>query len=101
MLFQWKLNFGFRGKFSEGNDAKIKYCWAWQCYFCSNFYRRKGKFECYIENCTGQPDIVYNFNSQNLITFENDLKYKGDIPLVAYIEFETTAPINECLDPEN
>ena len=29
------------------------------------------------------------------------MKYKGDIPLVAYINFETTVPTNECLDPEN
>ena len=29
------------------------------------------------------------------------MKYKGDISLVAYIDFETTAPTNECLDPEN
>ena len=43
----------------------------------------------------------YNFNIQNLLTFEESLKYKGDIPLVAYIDFETTAPTDECLDPEN
>ena len=38
---------------------------------------------------------------QSLLTFEENLKYKGNIPLVAYIEFETTAPTDECLDPEN
>ena len=35
------------------------------------------------------------------MTFENDLKYKGDVPLVGYIDFETTAPTNDSLDPEN
>ena len=33
--------------------------------------------------------------------FQENLKYKGDIPLVAYIDFETTAPTNEYLDIEN
>ena len=35
------------------------------------------------------------------MTFEENLKYKGDVPLVAYIDFETTAPTDECLDLEN
>ena len=35
------------------------------------------------------------------ITFEENLKYKRDIPLVAYIDFETTPPPDKCLDPEN
>ena len=35
------------------------------------------------------------------MTLEENLKYKGDIPLAAYIDFETTAPTDECLDPEN
>lgn len=38
---------------------------------------------------------------QGLLTFLENLKYKEDIPLVAYIDFETTAPTDECLDPEN
>ena len=35
------------------------------------------------------------------MTFEENLKYKGDIPLVAYINFETRAPTDQCLDLEN
>ena len=39
--FSENLNFRFCGKFTEGNDTKIKYCSAWQCYFCSNFLVEK------------------------------------------------------------
>ena len=35
------------------------------------------------------------------MTFEENLKFKHDIPLAAYIDFETTAPTDDCLDPEN
>ena len=35
------------------------------------------------------------------MTFEENLKYKGDVPLVANIDFETTVPTDECLDLEN
>ena len=34
------------------------------------------------------------------MTFEDNLKFKRDIPLTAYIDFETTAPTLDCLDPE-
>ena len=53
-----------------------------------------------IENCSGKPGYVYNFNIQSLLTFKENLKFKRDIPLTAYIDFETTAPTNDCLDPE-
>ena len=34
------------------------------------------------------------------MTFEENLKFKRDIPLTIYIDFETTAPTDDCLDPE-
>ena len=36
-----------------------------------------------------------------MVTFKENLKFKSDIPLTAYIDFETTAPTDECLDPES
>ena len=53
-----------------------------------------------MEHCSGVPGIVYNFNNQNLVTFEDNLGYKGDLPVVAYIHFEATAPTGSCFDPE-
>ena len=34
------------------------------------------------------------------MTFEDNLGYKGDLPVVAYIDFETIAPTDSCFDPE-
>ena len=93
------MNLAFRASFNEG--TKIKHGSVWQCYFSSNYDARKDKFDRHFENCTGRPDYVYNFNTQNLLTFKENLEYKGDIPLVTYIDFETTVPTDECLDPEN
>ena len=53
-----------------------------------------------MEHCSGVPGIVYNFNYQNLVIFEANLGYKGNLPVVAYIDFETTAPTNSCFDTE-
>ena len=54
----------------------------------------------YIENYTSVPAIIYNFNNKNLITFEDNFKSKGDISKVIYFDFETTAPTENCFDPE-
>ena len=35
-----------------------------------------------------------------MLKFEENLKHKEDISLVAYVDFETTAPTDDCLDPE-
>ena len=43
-----KLNAAFRASYSE--EKRIKHCIAWQCYFSSNYYNRKDKFDRHIEN---------------------------------------------------
>ena len=35
-----------------------------------------------------------------MLTFEENLKFKRDVPLTIYIDFKTTAPTDDCLDPK-
>ena len=53
-----------------------------------------------MEHCSDVPGIIYNFNNQDLVSFEDNFVYKGDLPVVAYIDFETTTPTDACFDPE-
>ena len=53
-----------------------------------------------MENCSGVPDVIYNFNTQSLISFEDSFHAKGDLPFVIYFSFETTAPTDNCFDPK-
>ena len=100
-FFSLQMNLAFRATFTEDkNFTKLIHSTAFQCYFCSTYYSRKERFDKHIENCTGRPGFVYNFNTQNLLTFEENLKFKRDIPLTVYIDFETTAPTDDYLDPE-
>ena len=46
------------------------------------------------------PGVTYNFNNQNLISYQDNFHAKGDIPFVIYFDFETTAPIDNCFDLE-
>ena len=97
-VFSSQINLTYRSTFSE--NQKLRHSTAFQCYFCSDYYARKDKFDRHIENCSGKPGYVCNFHIQSLLTFEENLKFKHDIPLTAYIDFETTAPTDDCLDPE-
>ena len=40
-----------------------------------------------LKYCIGQTGIIYNFNIQNLVTYEDNLRYKGNMLLVIYIDF--------------
>ena len=46
------------------------------------------------------PGVVYNFKNQNLISYQDNFHAKGDILFVIYFDFGTTAPTDNCLDPE-
>ena len=52
-FFSKRINMAYRTTFNE--NEKIRHGTAFQCYFCSNYYGRKDKFDRHIENCTGWP----------------------------------------------
>ena len=87
--------------FSENDGDDLKYSMPHECYYCSSFFAWQRDFDKHIKICSGKPGVVYDFNLQNVVTFEDNIKYKGDIPLCVYADFKTTAPTNDCLNPEN
>ena len=99
LFFPNEMHLAYRSMFSEGH--RIKHSSAWECYYCSNYYVKKSKFDKRWENCSGQLEIIYDFNIQNLVTYEDNIKCKGNTPLLAYIDFETTTPADSCLNPED
>ena len=98
-FFSREINLAFRTTFSEGE--KVRHATAFQCFYCSKYFGRKNTEERHLQNCTGCPGFVYNFNTRSLLTFEEILKYKCDVPLTVYVDFETTAPTDDCPDSEN
>ena len=71
-----------------------------QWYYCNKFFINSNKQERHSKNCSGIEGIVYNFNNQNLISYQDNFNAKGDVPFVVYFDFETTAPIFNFSDPE-
>ena len=64
------------------------------------FLKKKAIFDRHIKTCSGKPG-VYSFEIQNIVTFEDNIKYQGDVPFSLYADFETTAPTSDYLCPEN
>ena len=101
-FFTDRLHLAYKAVYNETTDwEKLKSSCAFQCYFCGKFWTRKIKLATHMKNCLGKPGFVYNFQTRNLLTFEENIKFKRDVPLTTYIDFETTAPTDCCLDPES
>ena len=71
-----------------------------ECYYCNDFWVIKGKYERHLKICGKKPGVIYDFTLKNIVSFEENLKY-GDLPFSVYADFETTAPTQGHLSPEN
>ena len=58
------------------------------------------KQKSHAKNCSGKPGVIYNFNNQLLISYEETFRAKGFLPFAIYFDLETTVPTDNCLDPE-
>ena len=96
--FSIDLASAYRPEWSTGKS--LRHARAYQCYYCSSYYIQKARYQKYIEKCSGIPGVVYNFTNQNPVSFEGKIGNKGNLPLVAYMDFETTAPAEIFLTPE-
>ena len=88
----------YRNSCSKGE--KIFHGFAFECYYCSKFFARADRQKRHTENCSGIPGVLYSFNNQKLVTFEDNLGSKGDLPMAIYFDCQTTAPTDNYFDPE-
>ena len=61
---------------------------------------QKGRYQEDIQKGLGIPGFMHNFTNQNLVSFEGNIGNKGDLPLIAYMDFERTTPAGNFLNPE-
>ena len=72
-----------------------------ECFYCNEFFLVKSKYEKHVRDCGKKPGVLYGFNLKNVVTFEDNIKYMGDVPFCVYADFETTVPTDDYLNPEN
>ena len=85
---------------SRGDKSLIRAHKVYQRYYCNHFFISVTKQKRHIKNCSGKRGVIYHFNNQSLISYEENFRAKGDLPFAIYFDFETTAPTDNCLDPE-
>ena len=73
----------------------------YECFYCNEFWSGKSRYEKHLRTCRKKPGVVYDFNLKNIVTFEDNFKYRGNVPFSVYADFETTAPTDDYLNPEN
>ena len=73
----------------------------YECFYCNEFFLVKSIYEKHVRDCGKKPGVLYDFNLKNIVTFEDNIKHKGDVPFCVYADFETTAPTDDYLNPEN
>ena len=66
--YSWTAkHLAYKSTFSK-ND-KIKHTNVWQCHYCSNYYGQKDKYDRHLEHWSRITEIIYNFDSQNIVNF--------------------------------
>ena len=99
-FFTNDLKNAYRALYMKGTQqlsAKTLY----ECFYCNDFWLGKDRYEGHLRFCRKKPGVVYNFNLKNIVTFEENLKYKGDVSFSVYADFETSAPTSDYLSSEN
>ena len=87
-----KAYFSLHSKGKKGLSRAHK---VYQCFYCNKLFVVKPRQKKHMENCSGKPGVVYNFNNQCLISYQDNFYTKGDVPIVIYFGFETTAPTDK------
>ena len=99
-FFTDDLKKAYRALYLKGSQelsAKTLY----ECFYCNEFWVTKSRYEKHLRVRGKKPGVVYNFDLKNIVTFEENFKYKSNFPFSVYADFETTAPTDDYLNPEN
>ena len=72
-----------------------------QCYYCENFFAKNdGSMKKHTSICIASVGITYSFDNDQIINFQDNLKYLGDVPFTANFDFETTTGNSAFFDPK-
>ena len=77
--FVTDIRFAYYGKIPNYKNQQIANR-PYECYYCQKFFERKAVFDRHIKTCSGKPGVVYSFEIQSVVTFEDNIKYQGDVP---------------------
>ena len=99
-FFTDNLKNAYRAVYLNGSQLRTANT-LYECFYCNEFWVVKSKYEKHVRVCGRKRGVVYDFDLKNIVTFEDNFKYMGNVPFSVYADFETTAPTDDYLSPEN
>ena len=62
-----------------------------QCHYCQNYFAKNYKqMQKHLSICAAKEGITSLFDNAQIIDYQDNYKYIGDLPFAVYFDFETT-----------
>ena len=85
------------GHFDKGKVLVSNRTVHQRCY-CQNFFvKSKERMEKHLSICSAKEGITYAFDNGQILNYQNNFKYLGDLPFTVYFDFETTTGGNSAV----
>ena len=91
--FTSKTDLAYRSYFSHFDKGKkiVFHRTVYQCYYCEiAFAKSKENMKKHLSVCSANERITYAFNNGQILNYQDNFKYLGDLPFTVYFDFETT-----------
>ena len=87
------------GRFDKGKE-RLSNRTIRQCYYCQNYFaKNKEMMKKHRLVCTAKEGITCSFDNGQILDYQENFKYQGDLPFFVYFDFETTTGNAVFFDP--
>ena len=88
------------GQMSKGKEC-IRHTTFRQCLYYENYFvKTEENMKKHLEVCAAKEGITYSFDNGNIISFQDNFRYQGDLPFTVYFDFETVTGDSVFFDPK-
>ena len=86
----------YLGRFDKGKE-----CIFFFFFYCENLFAKNDEaIKKSLEICAAREGITFSFDNGQIITFQDNFKYLGDVPFTVYFDFETTTGDSAFFKPK-
>ena len=96
VIFADSLHLGFRNYFDKNpkGDYRLLHPATRHFYYCDNYFTcSENEFLKHLQKCMSIEEIIYKFENNKIISFQDNFKYLGDVAFTVYFDFETTRDV--------
>ena len=77
-------------KFEKGKEKVINRT-VRQCHYCKHYFgKNQENMQKHLSICAAKEGITYSFDNSQIIDYQDNYRYIGDLRFTVYFDFETT-----------